>query len=688
MKQWICACLLMVAGTLQLDAKTAETANTETAAVSQQPPRKKVGLVLSGGGAKGAGLIGVIKVLEEAGIPIDIVTGTSIGSIVGGLYSIGYDAAMMDSIFRSIDWGFTLRDRVAHERVTLNERENQSMYIIDHKVWLDKKANKYAGGIIKGINIDRLLNYYTTGFHDSISFDKLPRPFACVAFNLADNEEKVLHSGRLARAIRASMAIPGVFSPVRKDSMVLVDGGVVNNLPVDVARAMGADIIIAVTLEDKQQSGERFNSLRDIILQSIFVASNKKFKESIEEADFVINVNTHGYDTQSFTNAAIDTLINRGEAAGHSRWDDLMELKRRIGVSQDYHPKYLYYDRRLLKHPSQKELEWTKPDPAINMGLAARFDLEEQAALQGYADYHSGKGLNPGVDLTLRLGQRTRAKLEFGLEPWRHKRMSLAYEFRHDKIYMYREGDKADDVVYNSHALHLHLFRIDFRNLQFDIGASWKYTHLSSQLKSNVSLVDFPLNTRYFNYNARLHYNSENNWYFTTSGSRLELEYKYFTENLVKWKGHVGFSTLAGQWRITLPLSRTLHIQPIVYTRMIFGEDIPAWEYNMIGGNRAGICSDQQIAFAGFTNAEFMDDKLVGGGIRLQQRLSSIGYILLKTQVALHNNKLEDLLKGKPVWGIQGAYYYNSIIGPIGGYISWSNFTSSLAFGINIGYEF
>ena len=347
--------------------------------------RKKVGLVLAGGGAKGAAHVGVIKVLEKAGIPIDIVTGTSIGSIVGGLYSVGYDSEMLDSVFQNVDWGYVLRDRLAHRNVSLDERENQSIYFFDHKIWLNKSANQYAGGYIKGINVDRMLNHLITGYNDSIDFNTLPRPFACVAFNLMKNEERVMHSGSLAKAIRASMAIPGVFSPVRQDSMVLVDGGVSNNLPVDVAKAMGADVIIAVTLQDENKKDTEFNSLRDIVLQSVFVASNKRLQECLKMADLHINVNTYGYDTQSFTNKAIDSLIVRGENTGLRFWDELMKLKQIIGVEKDSHPQYLLYDKSQLYQEKQKGLEWMSPDPAINIGFTARFDLEEQAALQAHA---------------------------------------------------------------------------------------------------------------------------------------------------------------------------------------------------------------------------------------------------------------------------------------------------------------
>ena len=214
------------------------------------PSRKKVGLVLSGGGAKGMAHIGAIKVIEEAGIPIDYVVGTSMGSIIGGLYAIGYTPEQLDSMVRVQDWMFLLSDQIQRKDMNLMEREADEKYVIS--VPFSKKAIKdVTGGLIKGQNIDNLFSELTLGYHDSLSFNKLPIPFACVAENLVKGQEYVFHDGVLSTAMRASMAIPGVFTPVRLDSMVLVDGGVVNNYPVNVAKQMGADIIIGVDVQSE-----------------------------------------------------------------------------------------------------------------------------------------------------------------------------------------------------------------------------------------------------------------------------------------------------------------------------------------------------------------------------------------------------------------------------------------------------
>lgn len=232
--------------------------------VYSQEQRKKVGVVLSGGGAKGVAHIKALKVIEEAGIPIDYIVGTSMGSIVGGLYAIGYTPEQLDSMVRKQDWTFLLSDRIKRSAMSLTERERSAKYIVSLPFTKNPKA-AMSGGIIKGQNLANLFSDLTMGYHDSINFNKLPIPFACVSANVVNGDQIIFHDGVLSTAMRASMAIPGVFTPVRKDSMVLVDGGIVNNYPADVAKAMGADIIIGVDVQNALKSADKLNSAPDIL---------------------------------------------------------------------------------------------------------------------------------------------------------------------------------------------------------------------------------------------------------------------------------------------------------------------------------------------------------------------------------------------------------------------------------------
>ena len=230
--------------------------------------RKKVGLVLSGGGAKGMAHIGALKIIEEAGIPIDYVVGTSMGSIIGGLYAIGYTPEQMDTMVREQDWSYLLSDRISRREKNMAEREVDEKYVIS--VPFSKKAiQDVTGGLIKGQNIGNLFSELTLGYHDSINFNKLPIPYACVSENIVNGKEYVFHSGVLSTAMRASMAIPGVFTPVRLDSMVLIDGGVVNNYPVNVAKQMGADVIIGVDVQSTLRPASELENAGAILGQLI-----------------------------------------------------------------------------------------------------------------------------------------------------------------------------------------------------------------------------------------------------------------------------------------------------------------------------------------------------------------------------------------------------------------------------------
>lgn len=306
---------------------------------SSAQQRKKVGVVLSGGGAKGVAHIGALKVIEEAGIPIDYIVGTSMGSIIGGLYAIGYTPQQLDSMVKKQDWTFLLSDRIKRSQQTMSEREKSETFVLSLPLTGKRFKEQASGGVIKGQNLANLFSDLTVGYHDSIDFNKLPIPFACVSENVVNGKEIVFHDGVLSTAMRASMAIPGVFTPVRIDGMVLVDGGMKNNYPVNVAKAMGAEIIIGVDVQNKLRTEEELNTAPDILLQIIDLTTQENYARNVAASDVHIKVNVKGYSSASFTPNALDTLTNRGEEAALEKWDDLLKLKKKIGIPEDYKPE-------------------------------------------------------------------------------------------------------------------------------------------------------------------------------------------------------------------------------------------------------------------------------------------------------------------------------------------------------------
>lgn len=252
--------------------------------------RLKVGLVLGGGGAKGAAEIGALKVIEEVGIPIDFIAGTSIGSIVGGLYAMGTSSHQLDSLFVNQDWVglFTNNVRDFLFRVTRQKH-----------------------------------------------FDELEIPFRCVAADINNNEEVVMSQGLVCDAMRASMSIPGVFKPVIQDGRMLMDGGLLNNLPVDVVKAMGADVVIAIDLQQKQHKDREF-SLKSLLgidgpLNWLVERPDwKKYNANRRAADVYIHPMLDGYGASDFNKTDIRQMITLGYEAAMNARDELVDLKRRI----------------------------------------------------------------------------------------------------------------------------------------------------------------------------------------------------------------------------------------------------------------------------------------------------------------------------------------------------------------------
>lgn len=681
MKKLVCSLVLLFAVLSLFAEEQATTAK-----------RKKVAVVLSGGGAKGTAHIGALKVLERAGIPIDIVTGTSMGSLVGGLYAIGYNAEALDTLVRGLDWTFLLSDREDVSRQSIGDRKKQNTYIISRTLNFGRQREA-GGGFIKGKNINMLLEKLCMGYTDSMSFDRLPIPFACVATNIVDNTEIDIHSGRLPEAMRASMAIPAVFSPVRKGNMVLVDGFLTNNYPVDLARAMGADVVIGVTLQDTLRSAEGLNSTLSILMQVVDYKTMDKYDENVANTDVLIRVNPSGFSAASFNADAIDSLIRRGEDAAMLCWDDLQALKRKIGVAPDYKP--------VLRQPlhagvSTDSLQYgdggfrylPPRDPQIHLGL--RYDNEEMVALQANLSLPLERTLAVSSDLTLRLGKRLLAggDLIFHPRALRFSRPAISYYFRHNDIDVYYKGDCEYSVRYNQHQVLADPVNVTIRNFTLKAGLRWDYYHFSNQLKSDMwRNVDFH-NAHYFTYQAQLEFNSEDHFYFPTRGGWFQARYAYITDNFAQIDDHIGISDVSALWRKSFSFGTRFTIENLFYGRLLFGTDIPHIYDNIIGGTRFGHYVEQQMPMVGMGNMEYADHHFIGWQLQARQRIGKNHYVRLMAAYAQQAPEIRNIMQTKPLIGGLLAYDYNSMFGPLGGSLGYNSRTKSLDIYINLGYTF
>ncbi|MCB0570421.1 MAG: patatin-like phospholipase family protein [Phaeodactylibacter sp.] len=286
------------------------------------PHRPKVGLVLSGGAAKGMAHVGVLKVLEEVGIQPDIITGTSMGSIIGGLYAIGYRADTLEKLLLGLDWDRALSDRIDLQSVLFEEKnffENQilQLSIEDGKI-------QAPSGLIRGQQILSLLTRLSLPAYRIEDFRQLPIPFRCVVADVISAEHLTLDRGCLPEAMRASMSIPSAFTPIRGDSTIFIDGGIIRNFPVEEAKEWGADIIIGVYTGRLKPDKEELNNLSDILIQAGFLMSIRDAEAQLPLVDIYIEPDLRAYKAQDFKKA--DSIIVCGERAGRLQFDKLKAL--------------------------------------------------------------------------------------------------------------------------------------------------------------------------------------------------------------------------------------------------------------------------------------------------------------------------------------------------------------------------
>lgn len=720
-----------------------------TTVASTAQERKKIAVVLSGGGAKGMAHIGALKVIEEAGIPVDYIVGTSIGSIVGGLYAIGYTPSQLDSMVRKQNWSLLLSDKAERKRLSLDRREDKEKYIIS--IPFDPEKKQKLDGLVQGENLNTLFSDLTIGYHDSIDFNRLPVPFACVATDIVSGREVVFHEGVLSTAIRASMAIPGAFTPVRKDSMVLVDGGLKNNYPADVAKKMGADIVIGISVQNEPQKADRLNKVTDILTQVIDFACKTKFESNKEQTDLFIKVNTEGYTVGSFNMEAIDSLILRGEEAARAQLAALHTLKKEAGISEDFIPRphgpykslstisNIFINRiyftdmgereitkilrksRLKEHGmnSVKQIEnaldilreelaysnvfYTlietqdghnlyfhqdnKMGNRLNVGV--RFDSEEIVALLLNIRIGLRTGIPSTISLNGRLGKRYTASLKYTLEPSLMKRLDFSYTYRYNDLNIYEKGHRTYNTTYHQHTVEAGYSDVWFKNFRYDVGLQFEYFHHKDFLHSlDIPELPRPESRHFFNYFIRLHYNTFDKGYYPSKGVDFQAGYTIYTDNMARYEGHSPFSAVNASWRSVFSLNSRFAVLPSVYGRVLIGRGVSGFYGNTIGGDVAARYLLQQLPFAGIHNIESMKKSLLIGGLKLRQRFGGKHYVSLAGNIGLTDDKFQNILEGKYIYGLSMGYGFDSDLGPLETSIGYSNHTDDVKCYVNLGFFF
>ena len=325
----LCALLLL---TISITSYSQDT--------TPESSRPKVGLVLSGGGAKGAAHIGVLKYIEEAGIPIDYIAGTSMGSIVGGMYALGYTSDEILSIISEVDWDRLISDQVERKKISYERKyESRSQLLtIPFSVGTDKQElqsrsfkNSLPTGIVSGDNLINLFNSLSVGYSDPLDFNDLPTPFLCIATNVINGEADVLNKGVFSKSLRASMAIPVLFDPVKIDDILYADGGLVNNFPAEQCRAMGADYVIGVSMSPGLESDpENLTSLFSQVKQLKEIITDKEFENYHKKCDIFISPDLKGVGMLSFDAESVARVTESGYEAAATKEAEFKALKEKL----------------------------------------------------------------------------------------------------------------------------------------------------------------------------------------------------------------------------------------------------------------------------------------------------------------------------------------------------------------------
>lgn len=752
--------------------------------------RPTVALVLSGGGAKGAAHVGVIRYLESLDIPVDLVLGTSMGGLVGGLYAMGYTSEEMDAIVRHIDWNWALFDLVPSADKSYLRSKYEEKYILSMPFYYDKEyyqlrkmADPYfddtvkpqntvklgadnrqnpellkrnllgslPAGYVRGQNVSNLINSLTVGYQDSIDFFELPVPFVCVAADMVSGKAKIWYEGKINTAMRSTMSVPGLFAPVKVDGMVLVDGGLRNNYPTDLARKMGADIIIGVELSQQKKNYSDVNNIIDIVSQGIDMLGLNQFEENENLADVKIKPNLAGYNMMSFEKEKIDTIICRGYEAAVSQAEALGKVARLTAGKYKLPEKVpavniesgvdsILISQITIRGVSEKERNLLHENIHIKPGTFTDYEKIQQEVTRLYAtqNYESVNfellGTEEPYELVLHFQKGPIHNFGLGLRVDTEEIVSVLFNVGLFKHRLYGHTlDIVGKISVNPY-LQLHWYYIQAGMPKINATANVRWTDLSlldfgnkrysmrmlsSQQSFFLSLPEIKkinanlgIRNEFYSigqilgtsFNPNYDYGQRTNDYLSLFADfRMEkFDKKYFANKGYSVGGayswvFAGFPNNFNNFHIVsldaksiVSAEKCFSFIPSVNFRFLLGEsNIPLAYFNVMGGALPGRYFQQQIPFVGTTNIVMTDRILTLFRTDFRFNVYENHYLTAMVNYAHSSDAFTTYLKHTGHVGCALEYSYNSIFGPLSASFQWSSLNKKkLGFYISLGYDF
>lgn len=748
--------------------------------------RPTVALVLCGGGAKGAAHVGAIRYLESIGMPVDAVLGTSMGGLVGGIYALGYDAAQLDSIIRHIDWDVALSDKVTRDYLSYSKIKYKEKYALSFPFYykadefLQQKKDEMQyphrsgdihfgaadgdatsmvkenilgslpSGMVYGQNVNNIFSSLSVGYQDECDFYDFPIPFLCVATDLVSGTAKVWTRGKINTALRSTMSIPGLFTPVKTDGMVLVDGGMRNNYPTDLAKKIGADIVIGISLSSGYKGYSEINNIGDIIDTGIDLMGRSSFEANVDIPDVTIKPDLTGYSMMSFDEQSISTIIDRGYEAALNVAGQLDSIKAIVGDSRktlrnvpaadigtepvmvsgveitgvtDNESLYLmnklkvkagtmmknsdiedavatifgtdafdYVNYELLGQEQPYRLKFNcRKGPINKVGLGARFDTEEVVAVMLNIGLGVQKLQGASVDITGKVGANPYAGLVFSHSNPKGVTANLGLSYKYVDRNTFNLG-------FNKFTLNVS----DFRGELYFSNIKWSKFFLKAGLRAdryNIGSIfaesfmgDYnptSLRNGYLSGFIDARNDTFDNSYIPTRGKSIGLSYQLvFGSHPVATND---FHAISFDARRVFGGDSFAFI-PSVNIRFLIGEDIPVIYSNLIGGTMPGRYMDQQIAFYGIENVAAARKDLGVVRTDFRVRLMKNNYLTAILNAATSSDSLLNYANAwENVGNVYGAalqYTYNSVLGPIRGDLHWSSYSKKVGAFLSIGFDF
>lgn len=725
--------------------------------------RPTVALVLSGGGAKGAAHIPVIRYLEKEGIPVDLVVGTSIGGLVGGLYACGYNSEELEVIIRDRNWNYLLRDSYPRQFDALWQKDYNRQYLFSkafgkYKL-LSQQRNSTINnrrilydGLVHGRNIEDLFSCLTVGYGDETDFFKLPIPFVCVATDMVSAKPKVWHSGNLVTALRSTMSIPGLFTPVKENHMVLTDGAMRNNFPAVLAKELGADIVIGVDVSAAALNAGEMNNLLDIVYQTTDVLGRESYVAALKATDIYIQPSLSDFSLLSFDSESIDSIIERGRVAVETHSDEFGRLKEQLGniyIRNSHNPfihkainlngRTIRIDKIQFNGLSEKEEKYLNkllrskgneihimeledaiatimgtqafekvtyrilgesepytiqfncsPAPANEFGISARFDAVDYASLLLGVGFNAHQLTGSRLNLSARLGLNTLLKAEYLIRTGRATEIGTELSFQAARNGAFRIEAYDFRIDFNRGRADAHLSFSPWKMMVFRIGARLDYFYRVSML--------YDYNIVNYNWDQM----AKSNIY---AGPYTELrsdsfDDHYFPTSGVQFKSSYNWYP-KGLLHETEPVHaiqvgyRSAHTHnrltfiPFIEARHVNAMVVPY--INMLAVSEANKILDQQIVFIGINTPVSAFRTLGTTGINLRRRFGKQHYFTLSAQVLHESQEIIEFFGSETsntFYGFAFEYAYKSILGPIRANIHWSDISKSLGFYIGLGLDF